>query len=177
MILHFVGLILYQLTFHWWSGLITCLWHWTLACENILIIFLFILHSLMQTLKKVWENLKVHVLNVNPPLPPPPKPLRSALARFFSIEKIKSLNSLVNTLLQLRSSQTFEFSQTVSQVFASGYVCKQVLHFLFLKFITVNRWEHFLLYNQGYKPPDEGPSEYQTIPLNKIEDFGVHCKQ
>jgi len=30
---------------------------------------------------------------------------------------------------------------------------------------------------QGYKPPDEGPSEYQTIPLNKIEDFGVHCKQ
>ena len=30
---------------------------------------------------------------------------------------------------------------------------------------------------QGYKPPDEGPSEYQSIPLNKIEDFGVHCKQ
>ena len=28
----------------------------------------------------------------------------------------------------------------------------------------------------GYKPPDEGPSEYQTIPLSKIEDFGVHCK-
>lgn len=23
----------------------------------------------------------------------------------------------------------------------------------------------------------EEPSEYQTIPLNKIEDFGVHCKQ
>ena len=35
----------------------------------------------------------------------------------------------------------------------------------------------FFFYNQGYKPPDEGPSEYQTIPLNKIEDFGVHCKQ
>lgn len=34
-----------------------------------------------------------------------------------------------------------------------------------------------LLFFQGYKPPDEGPSEYQTIPLNKIEDFGVHCKQ
>ncbi|KAH9363363.1 hypothetical protein HPB48_006469 [Haemaphysalis longicornis] len=31
--------------------------------------------------------------------------------------------------------------------------------------------------SQGYKPPDEGPAEYQTIPLNKIEDFGVHCKQ
>ena len=30
---------------------------------------------------------------------------------------------------------------------------------------------------QGYRPPDEGPSEYQSIPLNKIEDFGVHCKQ
>lgn len=30
---------------------------------------------------------------------------------------------------------------------------------------------------QGYKPPNEEPSEYQTIPLNKIEDFGVHCKQ
>lgn len=29
----------------------------------------------------------------------------------------------------------------------------------------------------GYKPPNEEPSEYQTIPLNKIEDFGVHCKQ
>lgn len=29
---------------------------------------------------------------------------------------------------------------------------------------------------QHYKPPDEGPSEYQTIPLSKIEDFGVHCK-
>lgn len=28
----------------------------------------------------------------------------------------------------------------------------------------------------GYKPPDEGPREYQTIPLSKIEDFGVHCK-
>lgn len=28
----------------------------------------------------------------------------------------------------------------------------------------------------GYKPPNEAPSEYQTIPLNKIEDFGVHCK-
>ncbi|KAJ3284326.1 COP9 signalosome complex subunit 5 [Borealophlyctis nickersoniae] len=34
----------------------------------------------------------------------------------------------------------------------------------------------FRTYPQGYKPPDEGPSEYQTIPLSKIEDFGVHCK-
>lgn len=35
----------------------------------------------------------------------------------------------------------------------------------------------FRTYPQGYKPPDEPLSEYQTIPLNKIEDFGVHCKQ
>ncbi|KAJ1562081.1 hypothetical protein HK405_016073, partial [Cladochytrium tenue] len=35
----------------------------------------------------------------------------------------------------------------------------------------------FRTYPADYKPPDEGPSEYQSIPLNKIEDFGVHCKQ
>lgn len=35
----------------------------------------------------------------------------------------------------------------------------------------------FRTYPKGYKPPQEGPSEYQTIPLDKIEDFGVHCKQ
>ena len=34
----------------------------------------------------------------------------------------------------------------------------------------------FRTYPKGYKPPDEGPGEYQTIPLSKIEDFGVHCK-
>ncbi|CAO3672263.1 unnamed protein product [Rhizopus stolonifer] len=34
----------------------------------------------------------------------------------------------------------------------------------------------FRTYPQGYKPLDEGPSEYQSIPLNKIEDFGVHAK-
>lgn len=34
----------------------------------------------------------------------------------------------------------------------------------------------FRAYPKGYKPPDEGPSEYQSIPLSKIEDFGVHCK-
>lgn len=34
----------------------------------------------------------------------------------------------------------------------------------------------FRTYPPQYKPRDEGPSEYQTIPLNKIEDFGVHCK-
>ncbi|XKL65359.1 hypothetical protein PGB90_008779 [Kerria lacca] len=35
----------------------------------------------------------------------------------------------------------------------------------------------FRTYPKGYKPPNEEPSEYQTIPLNKIEDFGVHCNQ
>lgn len=35
----------------------------------------------------------------------------------------------------------------------------------------------FRTYPEGYKPQDEAPSEYQTIPLSKIEDFGVHAKQ
>lgn len=30
---------------------------------------------------------------------------------------------------------------------------------------------------QDYKPPDEPASEYQTIPLGKIEDFGVHSSK
>ncbi|KAI8985857.1 JAB1/Mov34/MPN/PAD-1 ubiquitin protease-domain-containing protein [Pilobolus umbonatus] len=34
----------------------------------------------------------------------------------------------------------------------------------------------FRTYPANYKPVNEGPSEYQTIPLNKIEDFGVHAK-
>eukprot|EP01116_Phalansterium_solitarium_P022691 TRINITY_DN7585_c0_g1_i1.p1 TRINITY_DN7585_c0_g1~~TRINITY_DN7585_c0_g1_i1.p1 ORF type:complete len:350 (-),score=121.35 TRINITY_DN7585_c0_g1_i1:113-1162(-) len=35
----------------------------------------------------------------------------------------------------------------------------------------------FRTYPEGYKAPDEAPSEYQSIPMSKIEDFGVHCKQ
>lgn len=35
----------------------------------------------------------------------------------------------------------------------------------------------FRTYPDGYHPPNEPPSEYQTIPLDKIEDFGVHCKR
>jgi len=35
----------------------------------------------------------------------------------------------------------------------------------------------FRTYPSGYKAPDDPPGEYQTIPINKIEDFGVHCKQ
>lgn len=34
----------------------------------------------------------------------------------------------------------------------------------------------FRTYPSSYKPRDEAPSEYQTIPINKIEDFGVYCK-
>lgn len=34
----------------------------------------------------------------------------------------------------------------------------------------------FRTYPEGYSPPEAEPSEYQHIPLNKIEDFGVHYK-
>mmetsp|Transcript_38624 Transcript_38624/g.62270 ORF Transcript_38624/g.62270 Transcript_38624/m.62270 type:complete len:349 (+) Transcript_38624:84-1130(+) len=35
----------------------------------------------------------------------------------------------------------------------------------------------FRTYPLGYKPPDAAASEYQSIPLDKIEDFGVHANQ
>jgi len=35
----------------------------------------------------------------------------------------------------------------------------------------------FRTFPENYKNPDEPASEYQSIPLSKIEDFGVHCKQ
>jgi len=35
----------------------------------------------------------------------------------------------------------------------------------------------FRTYPEGYTPPNVSPSEYQSIPLNKIEDFGVHANQ
>jgi len=35
----------------------------------------------------------------------------------------------------------------------------------------------FRTYPDGYKADNEAPSEYQSIPISKIEDFGVHCKQ
>lgn len=35
----------------------------------------------------------------------------------------------------------------------------------------------FRTYPEGYKADNESPSEYQSIPISKIEDFGVHCKQ
>lgn len=33
----------------------------------------------------------------------------------------------------------------------------------------------FRTYPADYTPANAGPSEYQTIPLNKIEDFGAHA--
>jgi|SRR5258707_457267 len=35
----------------------------------------------------------------------------------------------------------------------------------------------FRTYPTGYSPPSASASEYQSIPLNKIEDFGVHANQ
>ncbi|KAF9041391.1 Mov34-domain-containing protein [Panaeolus papilionaceus] len=35
----------------------------------------------------------------------------------------------------------------------------------------------FRTYPENYTPPHVSPSEYQSIPLNKIEDFGVHANQ
>lgn len=35
----------------------------------------------------------------------------------------------------------------------------------------------FRTFPKGFKPPEDVQSEYQTIPIEKIEDFGVHCKQ
>lgn len=34
----------------------------------------------------------------------------------------------------------------------------------------------FRTYPEGYTPPDDKANEYQSIPLDKIEDFGVHAK-
>jgi COP9 signalosome complex subunit 5 len=35
----------------------------------------------------------------------------------------------------------------------------------------------FRTYPEGYTPLTTSSSEYQSIPLNKIEDFGVHANQ
>ena len=35
----------------------------------------------------------------------------------------------------------------------------------------------FRTYPENYTPPDSAASEYQSIPLSKIEDFGVHANQ
>jgi hypothetical protein len=59
--------------------------------------------------------------------------------------------------------------------YADGGPCTIRWHALCL--LEKLRLELCRTYPQGYKPPDEPPSEYQTIPLNRIEDFGVHYKQ
>jgi len=35
----------------------------------------------------------------------------------------------------------------------------------------------FRCYPKNFKPTDDLTPEYQTIPMSKIEDFGVHCKK
>ena len=35
----------------------------------------------------------------------------------------------------------------------------------------------FRTYPENYTPPNASASEYQSIPLSKIEDFGVHANQ
>lgn len=35
----------------------------------------------------------------------------------------------------------------------------------------------FRTYPEDYKAEGDNPSEYQSIPISKIEDFGVHCKR
>ena len=35
----------------------------------------------------------------------------------------------------------------------------------------------FRTYPQGYKPPEGEASEFESVPLNKIEDFGAHQNQ
>lgn len=35
----------------------------------------------------------------------------------------------------------------------------------------------FRCYPKNFKPADDLTPEHQTIPMNKIEDFGVHCKK
>lgn len=34
---------------------------------------------------------------------------------------------------------------------------------------------HLLIYDQGYTPPSSSSLHYQSIPMDKIEDFGVHA--
>jgi COP9 signalosome complex subunit 5 len=35
----------------------------------------------------------------------------------------------------------------------------------------------FRTYPEGYKPAGTAQSQYQSIPMDKIEDFGVHANQ
>ncbi|MFS7956923.1 putative COP9 signalosome complex subunit 5 protein [Helianthus anomalus] len=70
-----------------------------------------------------------------------------------------------------------------THVYILLYICvRTVVHLCTYCYTLVCLWVHeveigaFRTYPEGCKPSDEPLSEYQTIPLNKIEDFGVHCK-
>nr|GEV05650.1 COP9 signalosome complex subunit 5b-like [Tanacetum cinerariifolium] len=69
-------------------------------------------------------------------------------------------------------------AQVLSYWFRSG--CDETGSAYLIVLVSINGLIEigaFRTYPEGYKPSDEPVSEYQTIPLNKIEDFGVHCKQ
>lgn len=74
----------------------------------------------------------------------------------------------------LLGTQVKRFSAKVDVFFIETwmeYQCKEIIKIVQLKeFKEVS-------FIQGYKPPNQGPSEYQTIPLNKIEDFGAYASQ
>ena len=54
-----------------------------------------------------------------------------------------------------------------------------ILKYMYTPHTHTHTHTHTLLAwcEQNYKAPDDQPDEYQTIPLEKIEDFGVHCRQ
>ncbi|VDL41233.1 unnamed protein product [Hymenolepis diminuta] len=66
-------------------------------------------------------------------------------------------------------------TQSSNQRYQEPFVAVVVDHIRTLSFGKVHVGA-FRTYPEGYKPPDEGPQEYQSIPMEKIEDFGVHCK-
>ncbi|VDO04168.1 unnamed protein product [Rodentolepis nana] len=66
-------------------------------------------------------------------------------------------------------------TQSSNQRYQEPFVAVVVDHIRTLSFGKVHVGA-FRTYPEGYKPPDEGPQEYQSIPMEKIEDFGVHCR-
>ncbi|KAI6197466.1 COP9 signalosome complex subunit 5 [Aphelenchoides besseyi] len=66
-------------------------------------------------------------------------------------------------------------TQTLNQQFQEPFVAVVIDP---IRTISTGRVDigAFRTYPKGYKPPDDGPSEYQSIPSHKNEDFGAHCK-
>lgn len=53
-----------------------------------------------------------------------------------------------------------------------------VIQIWFLFLHVCRLWQNQLAhFKTNFHMQDDGPGEYQPIPLDKIEDFGVHCKQ